>query len=350
MEEHALSELERKKSKILVVEDDDAVARLLCSILEHSGFSVRVCTNPYEFESIADSAQPELVITDLTMPGRNGMEILRVIASRYPGTSAIVLTGDSEISNAVGAMQLGALDYVVKPVSGRVLNAVVTGALARRRSALDQKRDAERIIAIQRQSLVELQQLLWRGSEATLAALSTALDARERATAGHSERVSRYAADLARRAGVPDSKLYAIRVGALLHDIGKIGIPDSILLKSGKLSADEWEIMRSHPKVGFQILSPLEQFRDAADLVLLHHERWDGTGYPNGVSGDRIPVGARIFAVVDAFDAITSDRPYRRRSSVPAALREIESGAGTQFDPDLARLFIAHPPAQPGTA
>ena len=284
------------------------------------------------------------------MPGRNGMEILQVIASRYPGTAAIVLTGDSDVRNAVEAMQLGALDYVVKPVSGRQLNAVVTGALARRRSALNEKRDAERTLAIQRQSLAELQQLLWRGSEATLAALTTALDARERATAGHSERVSRYAADLARRAGVPDSELYVIRVGALLHDIGKIGIPDSILLKSGKLTADEWDIVRSHPKVGFQILSPIEQFRAAADLVLLHHERWDGTGYPNGVSADRIPMGARIFAIVDAYDAITSDRPYRPRSSAAVALREIESGVGTQFDPDLARLFIANPPALPETA
>lgn len=339
----------REIPKILVVEDDTAVARLLCTILEHSGFSVSVCTNPFEFESIADSSQPELVITDLTMPGRNGMEILRVIASRYPGTAAVVLTGDSDLSNAVEAMQLGALDYVVKPVSGRLLNAAVTGALARHRSVLGVKRDAERTIANQRQSLAELQQLLWRGSEATLAALSTALDARERATAGHSERVSRYAAELARRAGVPDSELYAIRVGALLHDIGKIGIPDSILLKSQQLSADEWDIMRSHPAVGFQILAPIEQFRDAAELVLLHHERWDGTGYPNGLSGERIPVGARIFAIVDAYDAITSDRPYRRQSSAAVALREIEAGAGTQFDPDLARLFIANPPAQPGT-
>lgn len=324
-----------------MVDDDTAVAALIAVILRRSGFTVQVCTDPTKVEVVADPAPPDLVITDLSMPNRTGMDILRLVEQRYPETGAIVVTGMPEINTAVEAMRLGALDYVVKPIAGNLLSAVVTEALRRHRRQRASHHEIISTLAAQRKSIAELQAVLRRASESTLTALTTALDARERATAGHSARVSRYAADLARSAGVNESEIGTIRVGSLLHDIGKIGIPDNILLKPSQLSIEEWEVMRKHPVIGCRILEPFDEFRDASELVLLHHERWDGGGYPSGLAGTQIPLGARIFGIVDAFDAITSDRPYRRRATAQAALREIDTGAGTQFDPDLARLFIA---------
>ena len=328
-------------ARILVVDDDTAVAGLIAAILKASGYAVQVCTDPANVEAVADPAPPDLVITDLSMPNRTGMDILRLVRDRYSETGAIVLTGLPQIHTAVEAMRLGALDYVVKPVSASLLNGVVTEALQRHRCQRASHHDILSTIAAQRETIAELQTVLRRASESTLTALTTALDARERATAGHSARVSRYAADLARSAGMNESEIGTIRVGSLLHDIGKIGIPDNILLKPSRLSIEEWDIMRKHPVIGCRILEPFDEFRDASELVLLHHERWDGGGYPRGLVRTEIPPGARIFAIVDAFDAMTSDRPYRRRAPAEAALREIGNGAGTQFDPDLARLFIS---------
>jgi putative nucleotidyltransferase with HDIG domain len=282
------------------------------------------------------------VITDLSMPGRSGMEILRVARERYPESGAIVVTGMTEIATAVTAMRLGALDFLVKPVNPELLAATVRKALSHHRRGLVKRRLLEGTLAAQQHSIVDLQDVLRKATENTLAALSMALDARERATAGHSERVSKYATTLASVAGVPLSQMDDIRVGALLHDIGKIGIPDSILLKEGSLTSEEWSVIRTHPDVGFRILEPLEHFGEAAEIVLRHHERWDGTGYPPRLHGNSIPLGSRIFSIADAFDAVTSDRPYRRGASVEAALQEIRAGAGTQFDPDLVSIFIAH--------
>jgi putative nucleotidyltransferase with HDIG domain len=177
----------------------------------------------------------------------------------------------------------------------------------------------------------------------TLAALVAALDARERETRAHSIRVQEYALALARGFGVPESQLTAIAAGALLHDIGKIGIPDAILLKPNTLTADEWVEMRKHPQIGAEILTHLTHLDGAREIVLSHQERWDGTGYPLGLAGTRIPLGARIFAVVDALDAITADRPYRPRRDFAAARTEIERCAGTQFDPEVVAAFLRLP-------
>jgi putative nucleotidyltransferase with HDIG domain len=178
---------------------------------------------------------------------------------------------------------------------------------------------------------------------ATLVSLAAALDARERETRAHSVRVQEYTLTLARALGIPEQDLKAIAAGALLHDIGKIGIQDSILLKAGRLSGEEWEAMRKHPTIGAEILKSLTHIGAARHLVVAHHERWDGSGYPGGLAGTTIPLGARIFAVADTLDAMTSDRPYRPRTSFEAAQQEIAQCAGTQFDPEIVRAFAGFP-------
>jgi putative nucleotidyltransferase with HDIG domain len=178
---------------------------------------------------------------------------------------------------------------------------------------------------------------------ATLAALVSALDARERETQAHSSRVQQYALRLAREMGTPEAGLQAIAAGALLHDIGKIGIPDAILLKPGTLSEGEWEEMRRHPQIGGEILRDLKHLEAAGEIVLAHQERWDGSGYPRGLAESAIPLGARIFAVADALDAMTSDRPYRERTTFSLAREEIARCAGTQFDPEVVAAFLRIP-------
>ncbi len=176
--------------------------------------------------------------------------------------------------------------------------------------------------------------------DATLAGWSRALDLRDRETEGHTQRVTELTVRLAQAMGVPEAELVHIRRGALLHDIGKLGIPDAILLKPGPLSEEEWEVMRRHPDYAFRWLAGIEFLRPALDIPYCHHERWDGGGYPRGLKGEEIPLAARIFAVVDVFDALTSDRPYRKAWSRDEALRYIHEQAGRQFDPKVVEVFL----------
>jgi HD-GYP domain-containing protein (c-di-GMP phosphodiesterase class II) len=199
----------------------------------------------------------------------------------------------------------------------------------RTREVMEKKKEVER-----------LYEDLQESYESTLQALVTALDFRDNETQGHSFRVVEYAVLVAERMGVEGDELAWIRRGAILHDVGKIGIADSVLRKPGKLDADEWEEMRKHPEMGFRMLEPIRFLRPALDIVLCHQERFDGTGYPRGLSGEDIPLGARVFAVVDTFDAMTSDRPYRAALSIDTARQEIREWSGRQFDPRVVETFL----------
>ncbi len=219
-------------------------------------------------------------------------------------------------------------------------------ALARRRLELARQRYRKSLEKRVREKTAELSRTLKDLETAyasTLWALVTALDAREHETGDHSQRVVRYTLAIARRLGIEDRELPSIERGALLHDIGKIGVPDAILLKPAKLTEAEWGEMRKHPQIGWTILQSIPFLDGPANIVLSHQERYDGGGYPRGLSGDRIPVGARIFAIADTYDAITTDRPYRRRQTAEAARAEILRCAGTQFDPECVKAFLSLP-------
>jgi len=246
----------------------------------------------------------------------------------------------------VNAMRIGALDYILKPFRLAEITVSVHEALERRRNQLEQTQRMRLLEETVNERTVELRRLLDRlhdASEITLEALVAALDAREHETQAHSKRVSEYTLYLAREMSVDASQLDVIRRGAMLHDIGKIGISDSILLKPGKLTEEEWIDMQKHPQIGYWILDGIEALKPASDVVLSHHERYDGAGYPRKLQGSEIPLGARIFSVTDCLDVMTSDRPYRKASSYEEARSEIAQFSGTQFDPDVVRYFMQVP-------
>jgi putative nucleotidyltransferase with HDIG domain len=249
---------------------------------------------------------------------------------------------------AVEAMRLGAMDYIAKPFTAAQIGDTLSGAIQRLRERKERARHLKRLEDFFLEQGVELRRALSShasASESTLNALVNALDAREHETEAHSRRVGEYALHLAEAMGVSANAREDIRKGALLHDIGKIGISDRILLKPGKLTSEEWVEMRKHPEIGYWILTGSRELRVASDIVIAHHERWDGKGYPNGLVGYDIPLGARIFSVVDTFDALTSNRPYHRGESYESAREEIEMNAGTQFDPSVVEHFLRVAPA-----
>jgi response regulator RpfG family c-di-GMP phosphodiesterase len=335
------------KEKILIVDDEANVRSLLRSHLEKAG--VECISSPDAFDAL-DRIKDErfsLVISDIMMPGMSGMELLRLAKRQDPETAFIMITGFMDLNTAIDSLRTGAFDFITKPFELTAIQRAVNRALERRRLLIENRYYQEELERKVRERTFELNKALHDVEESykiTLEALVDALDAREHETQAHSLRVREYTLTLAGVLSLNQEDLVPIGRGALLHDVGKIGVRDSILLKPGKLSESEWAEMRKHPQIGYEILKNIEFLASAAMIVLCHQERWDGQGYPNGLHGPDIPLGARIFAVVDTLDAMTSNRPYRKALSFDAAREEIRACAGTQFDPRVAEAFLDMPP------
>ena len=331
---------------MLVVDDDRAVRDVLCAVLREEGYVVRQADSAEAaLESLRKEGDLPLILSDMKMPDHDGMWLLDRVFERHPSAAVVMLTGYGDTLSAVECLKRGAADYLLKPPRVTELVRAVERAHSRRKLALARTRYHEGLARRVREKTAELTAALL-GIEAayasTLAALVQALDAREHETSHHSQRVVKYTLGIAERmAGIlcPE-ELGQIARGALLHDIGKIGVPDSILLKAGPLTPAEWVEMRRHPETGWQILQSIEFLRLPSEIVLSHQERFDGSGYPRKLSRAQIPLGARIFAIADTLDAITSDRPYRKAASFPEARAEIARCAGTQFDPACVEAFL----------
>jgi len=332
--------------RILIVDDEEPIRSLLATFL--AGFGYETATAPDAHEALLALRKHEfdLVLSDVRMPGMSGIELLSHIKSGDFPAGVVLLTGCDDVGMAVSAMKLGALDYILKPFQLEDVGSSIRKALDARREVRRKEDRLEHLEQTVQRQTVELRRTLehlQEASEITLDALVAALDAREHETQAHSKRVSEYTIYLARALGVDPALLDVIRRGAMLHDIGKIGIPDTILFKPSALSDLEWREMRRHPQIGFWILNGITSLSSASDVVLAHHERFDGQGYPRGLKGEEIPLGARIFSVADSLDAITSDRPYQRGKTYDQARLEIERNSGTQFDPQVVRQFLKIP-------
>lgn len=339
----------QNQERILIVDDEADFCETLQRHLQEQGLE---CLTSHDgFDALAKMRRHpfSLVISDMMMPGMSGMELLQRIQEQDPEVAFIMVTGVKDIHTAVDSLRLGACDFITKPIELPALRRAVDRAFERRRLLIENRRYREGLeVEVQRRTL-ELHEALKDVEESykiTLEALVTALDAREHETRAHSQRVREYTLTLARRMGLANEELIQVGRGALLHDVGKIGVRDSILLKPDKLNDEEWEEMKKHPRIGYDILRSIGFLSPAAEIVLCHQERWDGKGYPAGLAGRDIPLGARIFAVADTLDAMTSDRPYRRALAFDAALREIRACSGTQFDPEIAEVFLSIVPQE----
>jgi response regulator RpfG family c-di-GMP phosphodiesterase len=329
---------------VLVVDDDEAVRDVIGTLLGEEGYLCTSATGAEEALALCKAQEFHLVLSDMKMPGRDGLWLLERLRNDFPTTAVIMLTAIGDTELAVDCLRRGAADYRLTPPRLTDLVRAIERALARRRLELARHRYRTSLESRVREKTAELQRALReveQSYQSTLHALVQALDAREHETSDHSQRVVRYTLAVAERLGLAAGLLPDIGRGALLHDIGKIGVPDAVLLKEGPLDPEEWREMRLHPQIGWRMIKGIPFLQGAAEIVLDHQERWDGSGYPRGLLGEAIPVGARIFAVADTFDAMTSDRPYRRGTSFAKAREEIARCAGTQFDARCVQGFLS---------
>lgn len=329
------------RSRILIVDDEAEITAILADLFEDK-YDCTTAGSAEEALRLLAAKDYELVVSDITMPGMSGLDMIPHVRNSWPNSVVVMISGMQTVESAIDALRLGAFDYVMKPFDLRQVEAVVKRALEHQELIVAKQRYEDHLEELVEQRTVELDQALNSLEDAyrsTLKALTAALETRDLETHGHSERVVSYSMRLGREYRLDSRHTKALEFGSLLHDIGKIGVPDLILRKPAKLTPEEWVLMRQHPSHGQQILRGIHFLEGAARVVAQHHEKWDGSGYPLGLRGEEIDVCARIFSVADAFDAITSNRVYRKGKPYQAAAEELDAWAGRQFDPKVVEAF-----------
>jgi len=331
-------------AQVLIVDDDPSVRKVLATLLSQVGMSSRVAANPKEALILLDKIVFEAVISDLRMGADSGFDLLHQVRKRFPNLPFLMATGVDDVRVGVQAMKDGADDYLLKPFDIDVV--LVSLHRAQQRKLLERELEnyrlhLEEMVSLRTREVQAALADLEHSHSATLEALGSAIDLRDGPTAGHSRRVLLYSLKIAQEIGGLHDQLKNLAMGAWLHDIGKLAIPDSILLKPGALTAEERHVMEGHVEIGFDLVKSIPFLIDAAEIILAHHERYNGSGYPRGTRGESIPIGGRIFAVADSFDAMTSDRPYRTALPLKTARSVIEVGRGELFDPQIAEAFLA---------
>jgi len=328
-------------ARLLIVDDEPEIRNMLCRLLGES-YTCESAASAQDALALLSEKEFDLVLSDIQMDEMSGLELLPRLHTLAPDTQVIMISGMGALESPIAAMRAGAYDYIMKPFDLLQVEASVERALEHK-ALLATKRHYENYLEeLVQQRTLELESAL--GSLAivyrsTLKALTSALETRDQETHGHSERVVRFSLRLGRELNLSEDELRSLEFGALLHDIGKIGVPDAILRKPSELTDAEWKQMREHPAHGQHILSGIEFLTGAARLVGQHHERWDGSGYPLGLRGVEIDLNARIFAVADAYDAMTNDRVYRDALPFETAVAELDEFAGRQFDPQVVAAF-----------
>ena len=320
-------------SMVLIVDDEYIGRETLQSVLEGEGYELEMAENGLQAIEKAKELLPDVILLDVMMPGMTGFEVCRHIRNdpQIAEIPIIILTALDDRESLLNALKAGADDFISKPFDRYELRARLLG--------ITQLNRYQKLIQ-ERAKLREANTQLLSAYEATIEGWSHAMDLRDRETEGHSQRVTQLTVKMSQVIGLANDDIMHIRRGALLHDMGKIGVPDAILHKPGTLTDEEWVLMRKHPQFAYDMLYPIEYLRPALEIPYSHHEKWDGTGYPRGLKGEEIPMAARMFAVVDVWDALTSDRPYRPAWSEEEALKYIREQSGKHFDPQAVDLFF----------
>jgi putative nucleotidyltransferase with HDIG domain len=329
------------KPLLLIVDDEAEVRGVLCDLLGET-YECSEAASAEEALALLREKNYQLVISDITMSGMTGLEMIPQAKVVSPDTVIVMISGMQTIESAINALRLGAFDYLMKPFDLRQAEAAVARALEHHELITAKRRYENHLEELVDQRTAELDRALdslENAYRSTLRALTAALETRDAETHGHSERVVTFSLRLGREYGLTAAEMKALEFGSLLHDIGKIGVPDAILRKPAKLTDEEWVRMREHPMHGQQILRGIKFLEGAAKVVAQHHEKWDGSGYPLGLKTEDIDICARIFSVADAFDAITSDRVYRQGRPYQAAADELNEWSGRQFDPKVVEAF-----------
>ena len=318
---------------VLIVDDESAGRDTVESILDGEGYALLMASNGAQAIEMARTTQPDVILMDVMMPGMTGFEACRQIRgdSDLAEIPIILLTALDDRKSLLTGLDAGADDFLTKPFDRYELRARLAGIMRLNRY---------RKLLQERDNVEQEHKKLQMAYEATIEGWSHAMDLRDKETEGHTQRVTELTLKMAHALHVGEEEQTHIRRGALLHDIGKLGIPDSILLKEGKLTDEEWVLMRKHPVHAHEMLSQIEYLRPALDIPYSHHEKWDGTGYPRGLKGEAIPLAARMFAIADVWDAVTSDRPYRAAWTKEQALTYIIENSGTHFDPAMVQVFL----------
>jgi putative nucleotidyltransferase with HDIG domain len=333
-------------ARILVIDNEEHVRTILGTILRREGYEIHYSANGHTAFQTLQQNTIDVVLTEIEIRDGNGIGLIERVAAEFPGLPVVVVTTVNDIGVAVDSMRRGAYDYVPKPFERDHLIGVVQRALEHsrlQRINLNYQKNLESVVRARTEMLCQAIEELEHSYDITLEALGDALDLKDSETEGHSKRVTAYTIALARAIGIGPAEIKVIARGAFLHDIGKMAIPDEILRKPGKLTGAEQELMREHCLRGYNILCKIPFLSEAAEIVLSHHEHFGGGGYPRGLHGAEIPIGARIFAISDTLDAITSDRPYRQARGFEVAREEILRFSGTQFDPGVIEAFLRMP-------
>ncbi len=322
-------------SHVMIVDDDENIRELLKTVFENTGYA---CSTAYDGEmalSLMQGMEPDVVITDVNMPKMDGIELVKHIKQKF-SSDVIVMTGKYQDLSYSEFIDIGAADFIQKPVAPSEILTRAKRVLRERCYRAENLKAHERLVAAHKELKTSYLDTIHR--------LVLAAEYKDEDTGDHIIRIGRFATLIAEKAGLSRTDIHNIGYSAPMHDIGKIGIPDQILLKPGKLTAEEFEVIKTHTSIGARILaqsnSPI--IRYAQQIAISHHERWDGKGYPQGLSGTRIPLSGRIVALADTFDALTSNRPYKQAYPLELSLQIMQDNRGTQFDPDLLDLFMAN--------
>lgn len=337
--------MNKTDENILIVDDEKMVRRIICKKLSQEGYYCEEAENAEQALAKLRNDKIALVILDIKMPGKSGTELLPELRTMYPDTMVIMATASADIDTAIQCMKVGAYDYFTKPFTLDKLVLSITRAFEKRRleqEIRDYQQHLEQMVAQKTAELTQAMGAIKIASLDTIHRLVRAVEYKDGGTGAHIRRMGQYCAGIARKMGLSSSEVENILYAAPMHDVGKIGMPDKLLLKPGKLDPDEWEIMKRHTIMGAEILqdSDVEFVILAESIALTHHEKWDGSGYPKGLRGNDIPLAGRIVAIADVFDALTSKRPYKEAYPIEESFNIIRKGSGSHFDPEIVEAFF----------